>query len=171
METRSGQPPEGRLIEEARERLNISQNQAAKRAGMSGTRWRQIVYGEASGGPGIKNPVHGNAETIARMATAVKISAEQLTEVGRDDAAEERIKLLREESGQPETAADPKPEDPQLRRLLELWPRIPGEGRQSLLYMVEAAAGAGAASAPTTSPTPRAGDQARDDEKDRRHTG
>lgn len=82
-------PPEGELIETARKRASMSQNKAAKRAGISGTRWRQIVKGVASGGRGIEIPAHGNAETVARMAQAVGVTAEELSEVERDDAAAE----------------------------------------------------------------------------------
>lgn len=88
METPGDPPPEGQVIEEAREKRRLSQNKAAEQAGLSGTRWRQIVTGVASGGKGIQIPVHGRAETVARMAQVVGVAPEQLAEVGRDDAAE-----------------------------------------------------------------------------------
>lgn len=87
MSTREDQPREGRLIEEARGRRGLSQNKAAQEAGISGTRWRQIVYGEASAGPGVKVAVHGNAKTVAQMARAVGVTPRELTEAGRADAA------------------------------------------------------------------------------------
>lgn len=95
MDTPGDPPPEGRLIEQAREAMpgKMSQNKAASRAGMSGTRWRQIVTGVASGGKGIRLPVHGNAETVARMAQAVGVKPEQLVEVDREDAAAQ-LRLL-----------------------------------------------------------------------------
>lgn len=71
----------------------MSQNKAATLAGMSGTRWRQIVTGIASGGKGIQIPVHGNAETLARMARAVGVTPEQLSAVDREDAARELRRL------------------------------------------------------------------------------
>ncbi|MGH3377926.1 MAG: helix-turn-helix domain-containing protein [Actinoallomurus sp.] len=90
MDTPGDPPPEGRLIEEAREAMRgMSQNKAAKLAGMSGTRWRQIVTGVASGGKGIVIPVHGNPETVARMAQVVGVTPERLADVGREDAARE----------------------------------------------------------------------------------
>lgn len=80
------QPPEGATLEAARRRLGISQNEAARRAGISGTRWRQIVKGRQTGAQA--GPVTGSATTVARMASAVGLSAEDLEEVGRADAAE-----------------------------------------------------------------------------------
>lgn len=133
METRPGQPAEGRLIEEARERLAISQNKAAKLAGMSGTRWRQLVYGEISTG-GAKMPVRANAETLARMANVVKVSAEQLADVGRDDAAEGLAALLRDETGD---ASAPQELDEHLRRLHELWPQLSDGQRGAMVRMLE----------------------------------
>lgn len=93
METPGDPPPEGRIIEDAREKRRLSQNKAAERAGMSGTRWRQIVTGVASGGKGIQIPVHGRAVTVARMAQVVGVTPEQLADVGRGDAAEELREL------------------------------------------------------------------------------
>lgn len=93
METPGDPPPEGRIIEDARERRRLSQNKAADRAGLSGTRWRQIVTGVASGGKGIQIPVHGRAETLARMAQVVGVTPEQLADAGREDAAEELREL------------------------------------------------------------------------------
>lgn len=93
METQGDPPPEGRIIEEAREKRRLSQNKAAERAGLSGTRWRQIVTGTASGGKGIQIPVRGRAETVARMAQVVGVTPERLAEVGREDAAEDLREL------------------------------------------------------------------------------
>lgn len=82
--------PEGRLIEEARKkRAHISQNEAARRAEMSGTRWRQIVRGNASVGDGITISVRAPADTLARMAKVVDVTAEELKQIGREDAADE----------------------------------------------------------------------------------
>ncbi|MEV4371685.1 helix-turn-helix transcriptional regulator [Nonomuraea sp. NPDC049637] len=134
MDTRPDQPAEGRLIEEARERLNISQNKAAKRAGMSGTRWRQIVYGSASGGPGITNPVVGNPTTIASMAHAVDLTPDELAQAGRDDAASELRAILREKTT---SVAAHQELDPHLLRLLELWPRMSERQRGAMVTMVE----------------------------------
>lgn len=76
------QPPEGRLIEEAREQRGLSQNAAAERVGLSGTRWRQIVYGRAA--------LDGEkvTRTLARMARIVGASSEDLAKAGRQDIAD-----------------------------------------------------------------------------------
>lgn len=88
-------PPEGVALEQARRRAGLSQNEAGRKAGISGTRWRQIVSGvQPSGGGQI--PVTGNARTVARMAWAVGLAPEELDEAGRDDAASELRDLLAE---------------------------------------------------------------------------
>jgi transcriptional regulator with XRE-family HTH domain len=79
---RSDQPPEGLLLEQARERLEISQNEAGRRADISGTRWRQITYERAS-----QMSSERGVRTLARMASVVGVTAEQLIEVGREDVA------------------------------------------------------------------------------------
>lgn len=86
------QSPEGRLIEEARDRLGISQNEAAERAGMSGTRWRQIVYGNA----GPMTSRRGVA-TLARMARVVGVRHEHLDEAGRTDVADDLRQIYADE--------------------------------------------------------------------------
>lgn len=78
------QPTEGRLIEDARERSGLSQNEAARQAGMSGTRWRQIVNREA---PTMTS--RRGVRTLARMARVVGVDAGQLAGIGRKDVASE----------------------------------------------------------------------------------
>lgn len=65
-------PPEGLLIEEARERLGFSQNQAGALADMHGNWWRAMVYGKKSDG----TPVIGRPDTWARMALVVGLTPE-----------------------------------------------------------------------------------------------
>jgi hypothetical protein len=77
--------PEGELIEAARMRLDprTSQNEAARRAGMSGTRWRQIVKSEA--------PEMTSARGVAalvRMAQIVGLTSTDFANLGRKDVAE-----------------------------------------------------------------------------------
>lgn len=79
-------PPEGEALEAARKRLGISQNEAARRAGLSGTRWRQIASGIQSTG-GVAVPVRANADTLVRMARAVGLTPEELEAADRADAA------------------------------------------------------------------------------------
>lgn len=84
-------PTWGRVIDDVRERQGISQNKAAEAAGISGTRWRQIVDGRA----GPMNTARG-LRTIARMARVVKMGPQQLFEVNRPDAADELRRMLAE---------------------------------------------------------------------------
>jgi transcriptional regulator with XRE-family HTH domain len=91
----SDPPPEGLLLEQARERMDISQNEAGRRAEISGTRWRQIVNEKAS-----EMTSSRGVKTLARMATVVDVTAEQFAEVGREDVAE----VLRERKGEPSLA-------------------------------------------------------------------
>jgi hypothetical protein len=83
-EPRGEQPPEGLLLEQARDRMDISQNEAGRRAGITGTRWRQIVYEVA---PTMTSP--RGVKTLVRMARAVGVGHEQVNGVGRGDVADQ----------------------------------------------------------------------------------
>ena len=61
--------PHGRIIEAARGK--VSARQAAKAAGVSEGRWRQIVTGVQKAGRGIVLPVNPRTETLIAMAAAV----------------------------------------------------------------------------------------------------
>ena len=74
METRPEQPPEGRLIHDAADRLDLSIREAAKRAGISYGRWRQITVGYQNVCPGSFAAVHAPAKTLAKMAKVVGIT-------------------------------------------------------------------------------------------------
>lgn len=89
------QRPEGRLIAEALARRvpRMSQREAARRAELSETRWRQIIAGYQQLADGVRAPVVAPAETLARMAAAVGVSAGDLAQAGREDAAEAMLGL------------------------------------------------------------------------------
>jgi len=72
--------------------MQVSQNEAGDRAGISGTRWRQIVNTQASDMTSTRG-----VKTIARMATVVGVTAEAFAGVGRSDIAD----LLREHTAPP----------------------------------------------------------------------
>ena len=74
MEQRPDQPPEGRLIAAAADNLNLSIREAARRAGISYGRWRQIVKGYQNVSPGSYAPVHAPAKTLAKMAAVVGVN-------------------------------------------------------------------------------------------------
>jgi hypothetical protein len=86
--------PEGMLITDARKRARLSGREAARRAGISEGRWRQIVNGYIVVAKGVYSPVAGApANTVARMAQTVDVAPEELEAAGRADAAEELRKL------------------------------------------------------------------------------
>jgi hypothetical protein len=85
--TTPDQTPEGRLIEQAATYSGRSARALSANAGMSDTRWRQVVRGWQPGPAGTPVEARASAVTLARMALAVGVSADQLTEVGREDAA------------------------------------------------------------------------------------
>jgi hypothetical protein len=87
MDQRPEQPPEGRLIADAAERHSLSVREAARRAGLSYGRWRQIVAGYQNVSPGSYAAVHAPAGTLARMAHVVGVTPGELTAAGREDAA------------------------------------------------------------------------------------
>lgn len=88
--TPPAQPREGALIEAARERRvpRISIRKLAELAGISDARWRQIEKGYSTPRRGYHIPVTAPPETLGRMAHAVDVSAKELREAGRDDAAD-----------------------------------------------------------------------------------
>lgn len=92
------QRPEGALIGDAQRTSGLSIRQASAAADMSDGRWRQIVNGYQSAGQGHYIPVRAPADTIARMADVVGVTADQLSDAGRTDAAGELIKLQRNRS-------------------------------------------------------------------------
>ena len=93
-------PPEAALIAAALKRSGLTARQAAKESGLSDARWRQIVSGYQSIS-GSYVPVRAPGDRLALMARVVGVTAEQLREAGRDDAAAELEELL--------AAAPPRP--------------------------------------------------------------
>lgn len=87
MSERPATPPEGELITAALKRKKMSAREAARRAGISDARWRQITSGYQTVS-GTRVPVSAPAETVARMAQVVGVTSEQLATAGREDAAE-----------------------------------------------------------------------------------
>jgi hypothetical protein len=108
-EAEEARPPEGRLIEDARARVRpkLSIIQAAQRAGISDSRWRQITSGYMYVA-GKRTPTVGPADTVARMAHVVGVSADQLRKAGREDAAEELERILADEPRLRRTVVDEK---------------------------------------------------------------
>jgi hypothetical protein len=79
--------PWGAAIAAACRQAGLSARAAARRAGISEGRWRQITGGYQVVRPGVYVPVRGPAQTVARMAAVAGLTPAQLTAAGRDDAA------------------------------------------------------------------------------------
>jgi hypothetical protein len=88
MAERPAPPPWGVLIAAALARGGLSARQAARRAGISEGRWRQITGGYQVVSPGVYAQVRGPAATLAKMAAVAGVTGEQLRAAGREDAAE-----------------------------------------------------------------------------------
>ena len=82
-------PREADLIRQRREALvpAMSRRQAAAKAGLSPSQWGDVERGRKKAGSGIVVPVQATADTLARMAHAVSVSADDLASAGREDAA------------------------------------------------------------------------------------
>lgn len=104
MSKRPPQPPEGKLIQTASKRSGLSARKAATIAGISEGRWRQIVNGYQVPSAGTHIKVTAPADTLARMASTVGVTPDQLSAAGRSDAAAELVALQHLDEG-----ADPQP--------------------------------------------------------------
>jgi transcriptional regulator with XRE-family HTH domain len=87
MTERPEPPPWGALITAALASEGISAREAARRAGLSEGRWRQITGGYQVVSPGVYAQVRGPAGTLARMAAVTGVTPAQLRAAGREDAA------------------------------------------------------------------------------------
>jgi hypothetical protein len=99
-------PPESQLIAARRKAMDPppSYRKAAKAAGISPERWRQIETGIARVARGTDVPVSGvPADTIARMAHAVGATPAELESCGRADAAAELRQII---AAEPASDAD-----------------------------------------------------------------
>jgi transcriptional regulator with XRE-family HTH domain len=84
-------PSEASLIHRGREAAvpPLSRRQAAARAGISPSQWSDVERGSKRAGPGIVIPVQATAQTLAKMAAAIGVSADELAAAGREDAADQ----------------------------------------------------------------------------------
>lgn len=86
--------PLGALLEQARARKNLAKREAARRAGISEGRWRQVVTGVQKAGPGKTIPVRYRANTVVAMARAVEVPVDQaLHAAGFSEADIQRVLL------------------------------------------------------------------------------
>ncbi len=91
--------PLGALLEQAREARGLSKREAARRAGISDGRWRQVVSGEQKSGE-LTIPVNPRASTVISMARAVGVDeGEALRAAGLPEArTEEPRRVIMTES-------------------------------------------------------------------------
>ena len=87
MADRPDPPAWGVLISAGLARAGLSARAAARRAGISEGRWRQLAAGYQVVRPGVYAQVRGPAGTLARMAAVAGVTPGELTAAGRDDAA------------------------------------------------------------------------------------
>jgi hypothetical protein len=85
--SRPDPPPWGAAIAAACAQAGLSARAAARQAGISEGRWRQITSGYQVVKPGEYSAVRGPAPTVARMAEVAGLTPAQLRAAGRDDAA------------------------------------------------------------------------------------
>ena len=127
-------PPEAALLYRARSGLRISIREAARRAGISENRWRQVEAGYQVVRAGIRVPARATAATLARMALTVMVTPAQLTAAGREDAADVLEEMRRREgstvSGPPARTAPPD-------RKLPVLGLDPGEEEALQPYLLE----------------------------------
>lgn len=101
MDERPAPPPESKLIKAAQKAAGLSTRKAAALAGMSESRWRQIVAGSQRVNKQ-DIPFTAPAETIARMARTVGLTADRLAKA-RPEAADE-LRRLRPDTDTTSTA-------------------------------------------------------------------
>ncbi|MER7792748.1 helix-turn-helix transcriptional regulator [Streptomyces sp. NPDC097640] len=132
-DTRPEPPLEAVLIKKALKRNRISGREAARRAGISDARWRQIVGGYQTVS-GSHIPVRAPDETLARMAHVAGVTADELRQADREAAAE-----ALEELAAPAAAADSTDayaSDPHLAAITALLESLSPEARNEVLRRV-----------------------------------
>lgn len=92
------------VIEEFRKHSGIPVREAARRARISESRWRQIALGYQQMAGGIKAPVNAPPATLARMAQALGIYSEQLSQrlrafIDSDNEIKNVVDILEKEQG------------------------------------------------------------------------
>jgi transcriptional regulator with XRE-family HTH domain len=123
-----GAPREAIALRTARERLGISQTEAARRAGMTAHTWCNYEVGSRTVS-GVRIPSIAPAATLARLARAVQMDPDDLRRAHRADAAEAYQRLW------PSGAHDGRPLI--LREAADVWDQLDGAGRTQLEQHLE----------------------------------
>jgi len=134
MDALSPEPPaEAVLIRKALRRARLSGREAARRAGLSETRWRQIANGYQDVGKGVRVATQAPDDTLVRVAEVLGISSAELREAGRGDAAD----LIDELAGPPTPASTPGAGgDPRIAAIATLLADLPPEAQDEVLRQV-----------------------------------
>ncbi|WP_405961184.1 helix-turn-helix domain-containing protein [Streptomyces sp. NBC_00024] len=111
----------------------MSGREAARRSGVSDSRWRQIIHGYQTVS-GNHVPVVAPAETLARMAQATQVSADELRKAGRPDAAAELDRLAVPPPS--ESASNPYADDQHINAIAALLATLPPEAQDEVLRRV-----------------------------------
>ncbi|MER6976001.1 hypothetical protein [Streptomyces carpinensis] len=126
-------PPEAALIKAALKRKRIRVDDATRQAGISKSRWGQIIAGYQSVG-GQRIEVRAPDETLARMCLAVGVTSAELAETGRVEAAEILEELETAES--PAPAVSGYATDPHIDAIAALLATLPPEAQEEVLRRV-----------------------------------
>lgn len=123
-------PPAAVLISQALKQIRMSGREAARRSGVSDSRWRQIIHGYQTVS-GNHVPVVAPAETLARMAQATQVTPDELRQAGRADAAEELERL----AAPPPSASGSSPyaDDPHINAIAALLATLTPEAQDEVL--------------------------------------
>jgi hypothetical protein len=139
MSTAEQAPPEGALIRVARKARGLTVKTAvelvrerAPEIRLGESRWYHIEGGTEGKGKLVVAP----DDTLAHMAYAVGLTPDRLDDVGRSDAAVILEEILRQEAHRTSTQEARHP-DPQLRRILDAWPRMPQWQRNTVAGVLE----------------------------------
>lgn len=132
MDAQSTEPPaEAALIRKALRRARLSGREAARRVGLSETRWRQIANGYQDVGKGVRVATQAPDETLVRIAQVLDITSAELREFGRGTTAD----LLDELTGRPAPSNlnSPDAEGQQVEAITALLATLTPEAREQVL--------------------------------------
>lgn len=132
MDALSDEPPaEAALIRKALRRARLSGREAARRSGLSETRWRQIANGYQEVGRGVRVTTQAPDDTLARVAQVLGITSAELREARRGEAAD----LLDELTGPPASPSSNTPgaEGQQVEAIAALLATLSPEARDQVL--------------------------------------
>ncbi|MER7835267.1 helix-turn-helix transcriptional regulator [Streptomyces sp. NPDC096040] len=128
-------PPEAALIKAALKRKRIRVEDAARQAGISRSRWGQIIAGYQSVS-GQRIEVNAPDDTLARMCLAVGVTSAQLAETGRTEAADLLAELETPTGATAAPTAARYANDPHIDAIAALLTTLPPEAQDEVLRRV-----------------------------------